>query len=324
MNIRLAWLSAVVAASVGIITAGAAQAQGTYPDKLIKMIVPAPAGGQTDVLARLLAQKMQQALGQNVIIDNRGGAGGALGARALAAADPDGYTLFFGNTSTLAVIPAVSKNPGYNPVKNFAPVASVSESYTILVVHPSFPAKTLQEFIAYAKANPGKLNFGHAGAGNVTHLTGEMFKSLAKIDFVGVPHRGGAESITSLLGRQVDFLFESPVVLLPLIRDGKLRALGVTSAKSQAGLPTMVELGVPGFVATLLTGIVAPAGTPPAIIDKLNGVINETLRSPDVRELLAKFGSEPRIGTPQEFAAFLAGETRKWSEIAKAANVSID
>ena len=160
--------------------------------------------------------------------------------------------------------------------------------------------------------------------GNVTHLTGEMFRSLAKIDFVGVPHRGGAESITSLLGRQVDFLFESPVVLLPLIRDGKLRALGVTSAKSQAGLPTMVELGVPGFVATLLTGIVAPAGTPPAIIDKLNGVINETLRSPDVRELLAKFGSEPRIGTPQEFAAFLAGETRKWSEIAKAANVSID
>ena len=269
-------------------------------------------------------RRCSKALGQNVIIDNRGGAGGALGARALAAADPDGYTLFFGNTSTLAVIPAVSKNPGYNPVKNFAPVASVSESYMILVVHPSFPAKTLQEFIAYAKANPGKLNFGHAGAGNVTHLTGEMFRSLAKIDFVGVPHRGGAESITSLLGRQVDFLFESPVVLLPLIRDGKLRALGVTSAKSQAGLPTMVELGVPGFVATLLTGIVAPAGTPPAIIDKLNGVINETLRSPDVRELLAKFGSEPRIGTPQEFAAFLAGETRKWSEIAKAANVSID
>ena len=323
MNIRLAWLSAIVATSVGIV-AGAAHAQGTYPDKLIKMIVPAPAGGQTDVLARLLAQKMQQALGQNVIIDNRAGAGGALGARALAAADADGYTLFFGNTSTLAVIPAVSKNPGYSPAKNFAPVASVSESYMILVVNSAFPAKTLAEFITYAKANPGKLNFGHAGAGNVTHLTGEMFRSLAKIEFVGVPHRGGAELITSLLGRQVDFLFESPVVLLPLIRDGKLRALGVTSAKSQAGIPTMVELGVPGFVATLLTGIVAPAGTPPAIVNKLNGVINETLRSPDVRELLAKFGSEPRIGTPQEFTAFLAGETRKWAEIAKAANVSID
>ena len=229
------------------------------------MIVPAPAGGQTDVLARLLAQKIQAAVGQNVIIDNRGGAGGALGARALAAAEPDGYTLFYGNTSTLAVIPAVAKNPGYDPVKNFAPIASVSESYMILVVNPDFPAKSVAELVAYAKANPGKLNFGHAGFGNVTHLTGEMFRSLAKIDFLGVPHKGGAESITGLLGRQVDFLFESPVVLLPLIRDGKLRALGVTSATRRteaSDLPTMVEAGVPGFVATLLTGIVAPAGTP--------------------------------------------------------------
>jgi tripartite-type tricarboxylate transporter receptor subunit TctC len=324
MNIRLAWLTGIMAAGIAAAAAVAAHAQGAYPDKVIKMIVPAPPGGQTDVLARLLAQKMQQALGQSVIIDNRPGAGGALGARALAAADPDGYTLFFGNTSTLAVIPAVSKNPGYDPVKNFAPVASVSESYMILVVNPAFPAKSVAEFLAYAKANPGKLNFGHAGAGNVTHLTGEMFRSLAKIDFLGVPHRGGAESITSLLGRQVDFLFESPVVLLPLIADGKLRALGVTSATSQAGIPTMVELGVTGFVATLLTGIVAPAGTPAAIVTRLNGVINETLKAPDVRDLLAKSGSEARIGTPQEFATFLAGETRKWSEIAKAASVSIE
>jgi tripartite-type tricarboxylate transporter receptor subunit TctC len=313
-----------------IMAAGPARAQGTqgtYPDKLIKMIVPAPAGGQTDVLARLLAQKIQAAVVQNVIVDNRGGAGGALGARALAAADPDGYTLFYGNTSTLAVIPAVSKNPGYDPVKNFAPIAGVSESYMILVVNPASPAKSVAELVAYAKANPGKLNFGHAGAGNVTHLTGEMFRSLAKIDFVGVPHKGGAESITSLLGQQVDFLFESPVVLLPLIRDGKLRALGVTSAtrRSEASdLPTMVEAGVPGFVATLLTGIVAPAGTPAPIIDKLNGVINDTLKTADITELLAKFGSTARIGTPHEFSTFLAGETRRWADVAKAASVSVD
>ena len=315
------------AAAVAVITARSARAQGSYPDKLIKMYVPAPAGGQTDVLARLLAQKIQAAVGQNVIIDNRPGAGGALGARTLAAADPDGYSLFYGNTSTLAVIPAVSKNPGYDPVKNFAPIASVSESYMILVVHPSFPAKSVQEFVAYAKANPGKLNFGHAGAGNVTHLTGEMFRSLGKIDFLGVPHRGGAESITSLLGQQVDFVLESPVVLLPLIRDGKVRALGVTSAKRQPPLPdvpTMVEAGVPGFVATLLTGIVAPAGTPVAIVDKLNGVINETLKAADMVELLTRFGSEARIGSPQDFATFLAGETRRWADIAKAANVSVD
>jgi tripartite-type tricarboxylate transporter receptor subunit TctC len=315
------------AAAVAFITARSARAQGSYPDKLIRMYVPAPAGGQTDVLARLLAQKIQAAVAQNVIIDNRPGAGGALGARTLAAAEPDGYSLFYGNTSTLAVIPAVSKNPGYDPVKNFAPIASVSESYMILVVHPSFPAKSVQEFVTYAKANPGKLNFGHAGAGNVTHLTGEMFRSLGKIDFLGVPHRGGAESITSLLGQQVDFVLESPVVLLPLIGDGKVRALGVTSAKRQSPLPdvpTMVEAGVPGFVATLLTGIVAPAGTPVAIVDKLNGVINETLKAADMVELLTRFGSEARIGSPQDFATFLAGETRRWADIAKAANVSVD
>ena len=292
------------------------------------MIVPAPAGGQTDVLARLLAQKIQQAVGQNVIIDNRPGAGGALGARALAAAEPDGYTLFYGNTSTLAVIPAVSKNPGYDPAKNFAPIASVSDSYMILVVHPSFPAKTVQEFIAYAKANPGKLNFGHAGAGNVTHLTGEMFRSLAKIDFLGVPYRGGAESITGLLGQQNDFLFESPVVLLPLIRDGKLRALGVTSATRKPELsdvPTMVEAGVAGFTATLLTGIVAPAGTPAAHRRQAQ---RRDQRDAQGRRHDAscstKFGSQARIGSPQDFATFLAGETRKWADIAKAANVSVD
>jgi tripartite-type tricarboxylate transporter receptor subunit TctC len=316
----------VLAAAAAVMAAGAARADSGYPDKIIKMYVPAPAGGQTDVLARLLAQKIQNAVGQSVIIDNRPGAGGALGARTLAQAEPDGYSLFYGNTSTLAVIPAVSKSAGYDPIKNFAPIASVSESYMILVVHPSFPAKSVAEFIACAKAQPGKLNFGHAGAGNVTHLTGEMFRSLAKIEFVGVPHRGGAESITALLGRQVDFVLESPVVLLPLIRDGQLRALGVTSAKRQPPLPdipTMVE-GVPGFVATLLTGIVAPAGTPTVIIDKLNGVINATLGAPDMVELLTKFGSEARIGTPEQFATFLAGETRKWAEIAKAANVSVD
>ena len=302
-------------------------AQGNWPERLIKMIVPSPAGGQTDVLARLLAQKIQAAVGQSVIIDNRGGAAGALGARALAAAEPDGHTLFFGNTSTLAVIPAVSRNPGYDPVKQFAPIAAVSESYMILVVHPELPARTVQDFLAHARANPGKLNFGHPGAGNVAHLTGEMLRSLAKIDFLGVPHKGGAASITSLLGQQVDFLLESPVVLLPLIREGRLRPLAVTSVRRQpalADMPTLAEAGVEGFAATLLTGIVAPAGTPLAIVARLNGIINETLRSPDVTTLLSSLGSEPRIGSPQDFAAFLAVETRRWGDVAKAAGVVLD
>jgi tripartite-type tricarboxylate transporter receptor subunit TctC len=298
----------------------------SYPDKIIKMLVPAPPGGQTDVLARYLAQRLQTALGQNVIVENRPGAGGAIGARAAATAEPDGYTIFFGNTSTLAVIPAVSKNPGYDPNKHFAPIASVSESYMILVVHPSFPAKAVQEFIAYAKANPGKLNFAHAGAGNVTHLTGEMLRTAAQIDFVNVPHKGGAESVTAVLGRQVDFALESPVILLPLIREGKLRALAVTSAKRKpeiAEVPTMREGGA-DFVATLLTGVVAPAGTPAPIVQRLNAVINDSLRSPEMRDTLAKFGSEANITTPQEFTAFLAGETRKWGEVAKAARVQLD
>src|SRR5499427_1200637 len=323
MITRRGALSAIAAT----IVARTARAQATYPDKLIKMIVPAPAGGQTDVLARLLAQKIQAAVGQNVVVDNRGGAGGALGARALAAAEPDGYTLFYGNTSTLAVIPAVSKNPGYDPAKNYTPVASVSESYMILVVHPSFPAVTLQEFLAYAKAHPGKLNYAHAGAGNVTHPAGEMFRTFAQVDFVDVAHKGGNESVQGVLGNQVDFALESPVILLPLIKEGKLRALAVTSAERQAEIPdvpTMVERGMSGFVATLLTGVVAPVGTPPPIIGKLNSAINETLTAPDMKELLVRFGSQARIGSPQEFASFLGSERRKWSNVAKQANVSLN
>src|SRR5258705_11526322 len=317
-----------LSAAAGVAVAAApARAQASYPDKVIKMIVPAPAGGQTDVLARLLAQKIQAAVGQNVIIDNRAGAGGALGARALAAADPDGYSLFYGNTSTLAVIPAVSKNAGYDPAKNFAPIASVSESYMILVVHPSFPAVSIQEFLAYARAHPGKLNYAHAGAGNVTHLAGEMFRTFAQVDFVDVAHKGGNESVQCVLGNQVDFALESPVILLPLIKEGKLRALAVTSAERQAEIPdvpTMVESGINGFVATLLTGVVAPAGTPAPIVGKLNSVINETLKSPDMKDLVVRFGSEARIGSPREFGTFLAGETQKWADIAKRAGVALD
>ena len=317
----------VLSAAVGAFAARAALAQVGYPDRLIKLIVPATAGGQTDVLARLLAQKMQPLIGQSVIVEDRGGAGGAIGARAAATAEPDGYTLLFGNTSVLAVIPVTSKNPGYDPIKNFAPVASVSESYMILVVPPSFPAKTMAEFLAYARANPGKLNHAHSGGGNVTQLTSEMFRAMSGIDFINVPHTGGNEAVQAVLGNQVDFAFESPVVLLPLIRNGQVRALAVTSAKRQADLPeipTVAESGVTGFVATLLTGVVAPAGTPSAIIDKLNGAINEALKAPDMKELIAKFGSQVRIGAPQDFATFLAGETRKWADAAKAANISID
>jgi tripartite-type tricarboxylate transporter receptor subunit TctC len=324
MTLRKLALASIIAASV---VPGESHAQANYPERVVRMIVPAPAGGQTDVMARLIAQKIQQPLGQSVIIDNRPGAGGALAARAAASAEPDGYTLFYGNTSTLAVIPAVAKNPGYDPVRNFDPVASVSESYTILVVHPAFPAQSIRDFLSYARAHPGKLNYAHAGAGNVTHLIGEMFRSLAGIDFVAVPHKGGNESVQSVLAQQVDFAFESPVILLSLIREGKLRALAVTSAKRQPEIPdvpSMVESGITDFVATLLTGIVTPAPAPSAIITKLNAVINQSLRGADMNDLVVKFGSQVRIGSPAAFATFLAGETQKWRKIAQQAGVSVD
>jgi tripartite-type tricarboxylate transporter receptor subunit TctC len=279
------------------------------------------------VLARLLAQKIQQAVGQNVIIDNRPGAGGALGAGLWRLPRARRLHLVLRQYLDPGGDPGGVEEPRLRSGEAFRPDCQRLRQLHDPGGAPVVPGQDGGGVHRPCQSPPGKLNFGHAGAGNVTHLTGEMFRSLAKIDFLGVPYRGGAESITGLLGQQNDFLFESPVVLLPLIRDGKLRALGVTSAKRVPELPdvpTMVEAGVAGFTATLLTGIVAPAGTPAPVVGKLNGVINETLKAADMTELLTRFGSQARIGSPQDFAAFLAGETRKWADIAKAANVSVD
>jgi tripartite-type tricarboxylate transporter receptor subunit TctC len=315
-----------LSAAAGMAAAVPVRAQAIYPDKVIKMIVPAPAGGQTDVLARLLAQKIQAAVGQNVIIDNRPGAGGALGARALAAAEPDGYTLFYGNTSTLAVIPAVSKNPGYDPAKNFAPIASVSDSYMILVVHPSFPAKTVQEFVAYAKANPGKLHNG-AGVASPPHIAWALFTITTGTDIVFVPYRGMAQAMTDLVAGQIQMMIDGIGSLLPHIRDGKARALAVTGARRSADLPdvpTMIESGYPDYLLTFWTGILAPAGTPPDIVGKLNAAINEGLSSAEMKQSLARFNVEPNIAPPREFSTFVAAEARKWADIVKATGIKVE
>src|ERR1043166_2336036 len=219
----------------------------TFPDKPIKIIVPAAPRGPTDVPARRAGQILRSRLGQPIVVENRAGAGGAIGARAVMSAAPDGYTLIAGNTSVLAVIPAVSGSAGYNPTTDFAPVAKVSESFQILVVLPTFPAKNLKEFIEYAKANPGKLNFAHTGPGGLPHLTGELFKLKSGTDLIGVSYRSGGESVTAVLSGAVQMTFESITILLPLIREGKLRALGITSAKRSPlapDLPTIAEQGV--------------------------------------------------------------------------------
>ena len=298
----------------------------TYPDRPIKLIVPSGPGGPTDVAARLLSQILPK-IGQPVVVENRPGAGGLIAARIVAASAPDGYTLLLGNTSVLAVLPAVSANPGYDPKTQFSAVAKFSESYQILVVHPSIAVKTVRELIAYAKANPGKLNYSQTGAGGLPHLTGELFKSAAGVDIVGVPYKSGADSITAVLGAQVEMTFESITVLLPLIREGRLRALAITSrARTPLAddLPTMIEAGVPEYEVTTFNGIVAPAGTPEPIILRLNAIINEGLRAPEIQANIRSLGAVSNPVSVAEFAAFMAAEGRKWTTVAKAANVHID
>jgi tripartite-type tricarboxylate transporter receptor subunit TctC len=298
---RLA-LCIALALGAGASIAGRAEAQA-YPDRLIKIVVPYPPGGPIDITARLVAQRLGPILGQTVIIENRGGAGGALGTKAAAGAEPDGYTLLFGNASAFVVGPAVYRFRDYDTLKQFTPIAKVTEGYEVLVVAPDFPAKNVQELIAYAKAHPGKLNFGSMGYGNLTHLVAELFKLQTGTDFVH---------------GQVHILFGEVAGLLPLVREGKLRALGVASVGRNAlapELPTMIEGGVDGFVALTFTGVVAPKGTPAPIVTKLNAAINESLKPPEVVAALGKLGAEVRPGSPEEFGAFLAKERDKWVDV---------
>jgi tripartite-type tricarboxylate transporter receptor subunit TctC len=298
----------------------------TYPDHPIKLIVPSAPGGPTDIPARITAGFIPK-LGQPGVVENRPGAGGALGARSVASSPPDGYTLLVGNTSVFAVNPAVSTSAGYDPLKDFAPVAKFSESFQILVVDPSLRVTSVKELLDYIKANPGKLNYAHTGVGGLPHLTAELFIARTGANIVGVPYRSGGEAVTAVLGQNVQMTFEAISILLPLIRDGKVRALAVTSpARTPLApdLPTMMEAGVPNYEVTTFNGIAAPAGTPAPIIGKLNAAINEGLLTAATKETLAKLGAVASPGSPQDFAAFIAAELAKWRSVAQKANVKID
>jgi len=322
MGARAVCLLVTLTTAVG---AAPAHAQ-TFPDRPIRLIVPAGPGGPTDLPARLVSQILPK-LGQPAVVENRAGAGGAIGARAVVGAAPDGYTLLIGNTSVLAVFPAVSASAGYDPASSFAPVAKVSESYQILVVPASSAFTSVRELVAYAKGNPGKLNIAHTGAGGLPHLTTELFKSLAGIDLVGVPYKSGGESVTAVLAGQVDMTFEGITILLPLIREGRLRALAVTSRARTAlapDLPTMIEAGVPDYEVTTFNGVVAPAGTPASIVDTLNAAVNEGLQTAETQGFLQKLGAVSRPDSPAGFGAFIAAENKKWSAVARAAGVRID
>src|SRR5712691_3547802 len=273
----------------------------TYPTRPIKIIVPTPAGGPVDVVARLVAGYLSSTVGQGVVVDNRPGAGNTIGSKEAAQAEPDGYTLLYSSASGLVIAPMLQKNAGYDPLKSYAPVALVAATSNILVVHPSLPVKSVQELVAYAKANPGKINFSSGGIGTLPHLIGEYFKAKAGIDVVHVPYRGGGPSIQDVVAGNIQFTFEGISVLLPLIQEGRLRALAVTSAKRSPllpGPPTMIESGFADFQSTSWTGLLAPAGTPPDIVAKLNGAVNTALKTAEMKVARDKLAGDGLGGTP--------------------------
>ena len=303
------------------------QSAQAFPDRPIRLVVPSTAGGPPDVMARLLSDKMAASLGQPVIVENRSaGAGGTIGSKSVATAEPDGYTLLMGSTSTLLIAPSIYKNVGYH-AGTFAPVARVADSTEVLAVHPSVPAGSVAELIALAKSRPDVLNYGSAGIGTLPHLEGELLKTRAQIEMNHIPYRGGGPALTGLLGGQVQVLFSTLTQMLPHMRDGRVRGLAVTSAarsKLAPELPTMVESGFDAFIMTSITAIVAPPGTPIDIRRRLNQAVAGALASEDVERSLSRMGGEARPASPEELASFLAAEQQRWARIIETTRVSVD
>jgi tripartite-type tricarboxylate transporter receptor subunit TctC len=305
------------------ICATAADAQ-SYPVKPIKLIVPYTPGSPVDVLARVVTQQVAARLGQGIVIDNRPGAGTTLGTKIAASAEPDGYTLLIGATSFILSF-SLYPNLDYE-ARSFVPVAMLAHSPQVLVIAPSVPAATVAEFVAFAKANPGKLNFGF-GLGTLPQILGESFKLVTGTEIASIPYKGGAQAVTDMLGGRIDMIFGTTATLLPLIQQGKVRALAVTTqkrSKDLPGVPTMIESGLPQLALIFSAGLLAPAGTPGEIIARLNAEINEAMRAPELEASMAKLGFEPQIWSPQEYAAFLADEARRWPPIVKAAGVKAE
>jgi len=320
---RRALLCGLVALGMG--AAGVATAE-TYPARPIKLIVPFVAGGPPDVIARIVADAAGTRLGQTVVVENRPGAGATIGTRAVAGTEADGYTLLFASTTSLSIAPALFKNVDYDPVRSFAPVASVSIGPMVVAVHPSVPAKTVQELVAYAKANPGKLNYG-AGVASPPHIAWGLFTTVTATDIVFIPYRGMAPAMADLVAGQIQMMIDGAGPLLPHIKEGTVRALAVTGRRRSPdfpNLPTMVESGYPDYVLTFWTGVVAPAGTPPPIVARLNDAINDGLKSPALQEGLAKLNVEANVTSPQDFAAFLAAETDKWAGIVRTTGIKAE
>ena len=318
---------AVVFSASALAQSPASEPGQAYPGKSIRLIVPFPAGGGVDSVARITFQRLSELLGQQVVIDNRGGSGGVIAAEIAARAAPDGYTLFFGTTATQAITPHYYRKLAYDPVKDFAPVNLLAGAGYLLVVHPALPAATVKELVALARAKPGTLNYSSAGNGSTLHLTMELFRSMAGIDLVHVPYKGAAPALADLLSGQIQLTFNPASVVLPHIRSGRVRALGISSAKRSPlapGVPTIAEAGVRGYESSGWYGVLAPAHTPQAIISRLNRELNHALADKDVKERYSTTGVEAIGTTPEQFAGFIRSEYAKWGKVVRATGVKMD
>ena len=316
--IRLRAVLAILAVA-GLCPDTGALAQ-TYPERPIHMIVPTPPGGPIDTMARVVAHGLSAEIGQSIVIDNRGGAGNTIGSAEAARATADGYTLLFSSASGLVISPLLYAHPGYDPLKSFAPIAATTDIPLVLVVNPLLPVHSVQELVAYAKAHPGKLNFASGGSGTLPHLAGEMLKSMAGIDIVHVPYKGGGPGLADTVAGQTQIMFDVPATVTPFAKAGKLRVLAVASATRDPFLPdvpTMNESGFPSFQATSWTGILAPAGTPRPIIAKLNKAVNQALVSRQVKSTLARLGANPLGGPPDTLAQMISDDRARWAPIVK-------
>jgi len=312
--------AASLSAALALSAPHAAAAAEPYPARPVRFVVAFPPGGGTDIIARSIAQKLGERLGQQVLIDNRPGAGGNIGTDLVAKSSPDGYTLLMGSAGPLAINASLFARMPFDPIKDLAPVTLAASTPNVLVVHPSLPAATVRELIALAKARPGEINFASSGHGTPAHLAGELFNSMAGVKLIHVPYKGAAPALADLLGGQVQLMFSTMPPALPHVRDGKLRALAVTSLKRSPAapdLPTVDEIALPGFEANTWHGVVVPAGTPAAIVARLNREIVAILHLPDVVERLSGQGAEALGSTPEEFAAYIKSESVKWAKVVR-------
>jgi len=312
--------------ALALLLAGGAWAQA-YPAKSIRLVVPFPPAGTTDILAREVAQRLSVSFGQSVVVDNRPGAAGNIGSDLVAKSAPDGYTLLMGTVGTHAINPSLYAKMPYDHVKDFVPIILVAGVPNVLEVTPSLPVNSVADLIKLAKEKPGQLNFASSGSGTSIHLSGELFKTMTGVDMMHVPYKGSAPALTDLMGGQVQLMFDNLPSSLAQIKAGKLRAIAVTSAQRSPALPnipTIAESGLPGFEASSWFGLLAPAGTPPAIVARVNADVNEWLQTAEAKEKLLAQGAIPAGGTPEQFAAHIRAETEKWAKVVKVSGAKVD